>query len=50
MRKWIDYNPTRKPGQYNKAPRALLHIGNLDALFGNGTLHDKTKRDHIDTT
>lgn len=28
----------------------LLHIGNLDALFNNGTKHDETKKGFHDTT
>jgi hypothetical protein len=40
VRKWVDYNPTGKKGEYSKAENMLLHIGNLDALFTNGTKHD----------
>ena len=40
VRKWLDYNPERIEGVYNKAESALLHIGNLDALFNNGTCYD----------
>lgn len=43
VRKWLDYNPKNIPKYYNKAEYALFHLGNLDALFGNGTLYDQAK-------
>lgn len=50
VRKWVDYNPTGKEGEYSKDERLLLHIGNLDALFGNGTMHDENKKGFHDDT
>ena len=43
VRGWLDYNPTNIPNEYSKAENALLHLGNLDALFGNGSLYDSSK-------
>ena len=40
VRRLMDYNPENIPNQYNKAEYALLHIGNLDALWQNGTAYD----------
>lgn len=27
-----------------------MHIGNLDALYNNGTMHDKVIRNHFDSS
>lgn len=40
VRGWLDYNPENIDKHYSKAENALFHIGNLDALFNNGTLYD----------
>lgn len=40
VRKWLDYNPDRIKGEYNRAESALLHVGNLDSLFSNGSCFD----------
>lgn len=45
VRKWLDYNPGRIKGEYNKARSALLHIGNLDVLFDHGDCYDDTELD-----
>jgi hypothetical protein len=41
-RKWFNYNESlSKDYDYNTRENSLLHIGNLDALWDNGTLADQ---------
>jgi hypothetical protein len=44
MKDLVNYNISITEGKdYNTAENSLLHIGNLDALWDNGTLYEQSK-------
>ncbi len=43
MKNLVNYNLSIQEGyDYNTAENCLFHIGNLDALWDNGTLYDES--------
>lgn len=50
MKNVVDYNRSIEKGyDYNTAEDCLFHIGNLDALWDNGTLYEASLKEDFET-